>query len=59
MNISKTIREIRKKRQRPRRAIIAWMRRNPMWYREAIAEEWEKQTGETMETLLFASTGSA
>jgi hypothetical protein len=36
---------LRKKRS-PRRKIIAWMRRNTSWFQEAIALEWERQTGE-------------
>ena len=29
-----------------RRKTIKWMRGNNFWYRELIAQEWERQTGE-------------
>lgn len=50
--IESQIKSIRDKRQRPRRAILSWMRRNQHWYREAIALEWERQTGEPWGKLL-------
>ena len=45
-NIEVQIKTMRKKKRRPRHAVLLWMRRNPLWYQEAIAQEWERQTGE-------------
>lgn len=49
------IKNIRNKKQRPRRAVVSWMRRSPSWYRETIALEWERQTGEDWLNLIQAA----
>jgi hypothetical protein len=56
INVTQQIEMFRAKKQRPRRAVLSWMRRNPNWYREIIAIEWEQQTGEDWLTLMEASS---
>ena len=38
-----------------RKKILRWMRCNPLWYREIIAQEWEVKTNEDWEVLFNES----
>lgn len=42
---------LRNKRS-PRRKVLRWMRCNQNWFREAVALEWERQTGEDWTNML-------
>lgn len=45
-SVADRIAEIRRTRKRPGAVVKAWMRREPRWLAECIAEEWQRQSGE-------------
>lgn len=45
-SVKDRIETIRRTRKRPRAVVTNWMRREPHWLRECIAEEWQRQTGQ-------------
>lgn len=47
----------KRRKQRPRQAVVNWMKREPRWYQEAIAEEWQRQTGESAADMLKRARG--
>lgn len=54
-NITAQIASIIQDRKRPKTIVRNWMRRNNPWYRELVAQEWERQTGDDWEKFFWSA----